>query len=97
MPTPTTIAILPKNGSQEVRCSLTKYKQHGCADLRVFADFGRDGVMKPTQKGICIRVEMLPHLADAIQKMEAEARRLGLLSGEGVAMTTPTISCQGAA
>jgi len=84
MPTPTIIAILPKNGSQEVRCSLTKYKQHQCADMRVYADFGGDGVLKPTQKGICIRIEMLPALSDAIQKIETEARRLGLLSDRAV-------------
>jgi hypothetical protein len=80
MPDPNVIAILPKNSSQEVRCSLTEYKMHQCADVRVYADYGGAGGMKPTQKGFCIRVEMLPALYGAVGKMQAEAHRLGFLT-----------------
>jgi hypothetical protein len=62
-----------KNSREEVRASLTAFKGHRLADLRVWAaDDNGDGE-HPTKKGISIRTEDLPRLLEAVQALiEAE-------------------------
>ena len=38
-----------------------------------------DGERRPTRKGLCLRVERLPELLEALRKAEEEARKAGLL------------------
>ncbi len=71
---------LPKNSKEEIQVALTEYRQHKCADIRVYVGDGESKT--PTKKGICIRVEQLPFLRRALQEAEAEAHRLGFIARE---------------
>ena len=75
------IATITKNSREEIHVALTKFKNHQLVDIRVFADNGSEHVA--TKKGISIAVQRLPELIQALQGAEAEARRCGLLDGEG--------------
>ena len=74
-----TIATFPKSSAEEVRVSLSKFKGFDLVDARVWADPDDDGDRRPTRKGLCLRVERLPELLEALRKAEEEARKAGLL------------------
>jgi hypothetical protein len=75
------IAVLTKNKLEEIRIGLSEFNGHDLINVRVWADRrdGADGPRIPTKAGIACRVALLPELVTALQKAEAEARRLGLL------------------
>ena len=75
------IAALQKNSFQEIRVELNEFRGYDLINLRVWAE-PRDGGSEriPTKAGIACKVALLPELIAALQKAEAEARRLGLLS-----------------
>jgi hypothetical protein len=50
------------------------------ADLRKYA-MNREGKLVPTAKGIAVKVNKLPQLLEAVQKLIEEAQELGLLDG----------------
>jgi hypothetical protein len=61
----------PKNSREEVWATLTTFKGHRLADIRVYADNGEEDI--PTKNGISVRVEDLPKLLEAVQALiEAE-------------------------
>jgi hypothetical protein len=62
--------------------TLQSYLGHNLIDLRKHA-MGRDGVLKPTSKGITIKVTRLRDLRQAIEKAIKKAEDLGLIDGEG--------------
>jgi hypothetical protein len=72
------IASIGKNRSEVIRVSLSEYNGHDLANLRVWftAD---DGDMRPSKAGIAFRLEKLPAVIQALNDLEAEARRLGLI------------------
>ena len=75
-----TIATFPKSTAEEVRVSLSKFKGFDLVDARVWADpDDGDGDRRPTRKGLCLRVERLPELLEALHQAEEEARKAGLL------------------
>ncbi|MCK1540651.1 transcriptional coactivator p15/PC4 family protein [Bradyrhizobium sp. 160] len=57
---------------------LSTYQGHNLINVRKHA-MHRDGKLKPTPKGIAIKVTRLPDLAKAINKALAKAQELGLL------------------
>jgi hypothetical protein len=75
------IATLQMNSFEEIRVELTEFRGYDLVNLRVWAK-PRDGGSEriPTKAGIACKVALLPELIAALQKAEAEARRLGLLS-----------------
>jgi hypothetical protein len=77
----TVIAVVPKNGREEVRVSLSTYKGMHLVDTRVFAmqKDARDGERVPTKKGVAIKLVHLTALIEALQKADTEARSRGLL------------------
>ena len=75
------IATVPKNRVEEVRIRIETYHGHDCVDVRAFADFDQTGEMRPTKKGVALRLALLPELIAGLQLAEAEARRRGLLDG----------------
>lgn len=75
----TLIARLPKNGREELRVFLTEFHGKPLCAARVFFRPEGGGEMRPGKSGLNLRVQMLPALIDALQKAEAEARRLGQL------------------
>jgi hypothetical protein len=62
--------------------TLQSYMGHNLIDLRKHA-MGRDGVLKPTGKGITIKITRLFDLQKAIEKAIAKAQELNLLDEEG--------------
>lgn len=80
----THIATIGKNSQQEVRVTLSEFRGHHNLDLRVFAAFGGDDERKPTKKGICLKVDKIDELMDALQQARMEAERFGLLKGGAV-------------
>ena len=62
MSEPTVIAIVRKNGLEEIRVSLDSYNRHDLPDLRTYANFGGAGERRATKRGISLRVDPLPEL-----------------------------------
>lgn len=77
---PPPIAVIPKNRTEEIRVGLSQFNGHDLINVRVWADRrdGADGRV-PTKAGIACRVALLPDLIEALQQVEAEARKKGLL------------------
>jgi hypothetical protein len=61
--------------------TLQSYMGHNLIDLRKHA-MGRDGVLKPTSKGITIKVTRLRDLLKAIETAIKKAEALGLIDEE---------------
>ena len=74
------IYIFRKNATEEVRASISKFKDRTYVDLRVWVE--RDNghaEFSPTKKGLTLSVYVLPELKKAVLALEKEASRLGLL------------------
>ena len=78
---PITVAVVRKNGLEEIRVSLDSYNGHDLLDVRTYADFSGAGERRATKKGISLRVDALPELITALHKAEAQARGRGLNRG----------------
>lgn len=74
------IATLPKNTREEIQFSLVEFKGVDLCDLRVFVP--GDGDPIATKKGLSFRPALLPDIIAGLQKVEAEARRRGLIVRE---------------
>ncbi len=78
------IAMIPKNGSQEIRVALDEFKAkdttYDMISVRVFYEDG--GEYHPGRNGLNVRVELLPAIVAALRDAETEARKAGLLGGE---------------
>lgn len=59
-----------KNSAEVVRASLTTFKGHRLADVRVWAQRG-NGEYVPTRKGLSISVTLLDDLAAAVEALRA--------------------------
>lgn len=64
----------PKNRREQVRASLTEYRGHQLADVRVYVvdDLGQPIA---TKKGLSVRVEDLPRLREAVDALIDEQSR----------------------
>ena len=74
------IASIEKNAREQFRISLSEFNGYDLANVRVFYRTD-DGNMRPGKAGLAIRLEKLPAVIEALQQLEAEARRLGLIAG----------------
>ena len=62
------IAEFPKNDRGEVvRVSLRQYNGYRLLDLRTWYE-DREGVLRPGRGGLCVRVELLPELREALDR-----------------------------
>ena len=75
------IATIEKNKLEEIRVSLAAFNGYDLANLRVFYRTD-DGDMRPGKAGLAFRLEKLPAVIQALNDLEAEARRSGLLGRE---------------
>ena len=75
------IASVPKNSREEVRIALSEYRGTPLIDVRTFSDYSGEGELKPTAKGVSLRIARLPELIEALEKARAEAERRGLIGG----------------
>jgi Transcriptional Coactivator p15 (PC4) len=67
---------------ESVRIQFREYEGTALVDVRRHYT-AKDGVLRPTQKGLSITIRRLPDLARAIAKAERKARALGLIKPEG--------------
>jgi hypothetical protein len=72
------LAVLHKNAREIIHISLGEFKGISLCDVRVFAV--TEGEPVATKKGISVRPHLLPELIAALQEVEAEARKRGLLA-----------------
>jgi hypothetical protein len=70
---------IKKNARETLRVELDEFKGHQLVAARLWFDDG-SGELKPTPKGLTIKVELLPDLIAALAAAEAAARDAGLLS-----------------
>lgn len=76
------IGRVEKNSREAVVVSLSEYRGTPLIDVRVFGDFHDDGELRPTSKGVSLRIQRLPLLIAELEKAREEAERRGLI-GEG--------------
>ena len=78
-----TVYTFRKNATEEVQASIRKFKDRTYVDLRVWVE--RDNghaQFTPTKKGLTLSCYVLPELKKAIQALEDELARRGLLEAE---------------
>ena len=67
------IAMFNKNATEEIIVKLTEFKGKDLVDIRVYVKPLTSGEeLKPTKKGICVRVEAIPDLLAALKKVEKD-------------------------
>ena len=74
-----TIAVIPKNRTQDLRIRLVEFHDKPFIDIRTFVVVDATERV-PTQKGIAVPPRLLPELIAGLQKAEAEARAAGLIA-----------------
>lgn len=79
------VGVIPRNGAEDVRVTLSSYAGHALIDVRTFADLGDADERRATRKGVSLKLARLPALIAALVEAEKEARRRGLLDGRGQA------------
>jgi hypothetical protein len=73
------IGRFPKNRSEDLVLTLTRYHGHDLIDVRVHSVLPGVSGKHPTRKGVSINVALLPDLIAVLQRAESEARDRGLL------------------
>ena len=69
-----------KNGRELLRLALDRYKGHRLASFSLWLTSTDGDPLRPVRGGFGIRIELLPALIAALQRIEAEARMIGWLS-----------------
>ena len=64
---------IPKNKRDDIRVRLRDFKGERYVDVRVFF-LADSGTMKPSGKGVAVRVDLADALADAIRQVAAQER-----------------------
>jgi hypothetical protein len=75
------ISDIQKNQREVLRVALDEFKGHQLVAARLWFDDG-SGELKPTPKGLTIKVELLPELIAALRAAETAVRDAGLLGGQ---------------
>ncbi|WP_294613062.1 transcriptional coactivator p15/PC4 family protein [uncultured Roseovarius sp.] len=78
----TPIATIRKNAREDLRVTLDEFRGHHLINLRVWFDTD-DGEQRPGKQGVAVRLDLLPHLRQALSEAEKEARKLGLIDHKG--------------
>lgn len=60
--------LIPKNSREEIQVDVREYKGNRYIDVRVCFE-GKDGVIRPTARGVTIRPDLAASLADAIREV----------------------------
>ena len=66
------VAEIEKNSRERLRVETSTFNGYDLFSLRVWVD-GLDGEPKPTQKGVTLRVDLLPQVIAALQKAASSA------------------------
>lgn len=67
-----TIYTFRKNSMEDVRASLTIYKNKVLADLRVYFRRSEDVLYKPCPKGLTLDPDLVPELVKAVISLQRE-------------------------
>jgi len=61
-----------KNSTELVEVHLTEFRGQNYVDVRIWTlpNPAEPGTQQPTKKGVCINVDLLPKLIEALQKAE---------------------------
>ena len=81
--TSTVIAEIVKNSREVLRVNVGPYKGRQLLSIWTWVQAPDGNGMRPTNKGISVRVELLPDLKRAIEKAETTAKEQGLLPNDG--------------
>lgn len=81
MSEPVLIHEMRKNSLEHVRVSLTEYNGVQLVDARIFYRKHETGDMLPSQKGVCLKLDRLDELIDALQKARTQAAERGWIGG----------------
>lgn len=68
------IASIPKNSREELRISRSDFRGHVLATLRVWYQPDDDNEMRPGKQGVAFKIDKLPAVIDALNKLAADAR-----------------------
>ncbi|MEA2911101.1 MAG: Transcriptional Coactivator p15 [Bradyrhizobium sp.] len=71
-------ASIPKGRNEHLRIALSRFKGQTFLAIRIW--FDDEGVLKPSSKGVNVKLEHLPDIADGINKALEAARADGSLS-----------------
>ena len=61
------IAVLGKTMTQEIKISLSYFKEMPLINIRTFVEF--EGELRATQKGVSIKTILYPQLLEAVEKL----------------------------
>ena len=71
--------LVPKNAREALRLSIDVYLGHKLLSCRIWYKPDGSEDLRPGTGGWAVAVDRLPDVITALQQLEAEARRLGLL------------------
>ena len=71
------IASFQKNSQEGFRFSVTNFKGHEYADIRIF--YEKDGDFFPSKKGITVSLDTWKEFKECIEKLETELQSRDLL------------------
>ena len=77
-----TVAMIPKNSTEDVKVEIQEYNGYDLVGLRVFAKDPLGQEPRPTRKGITFRLHMLRPMIEALRDCEQIVQEAGLL-GDG--------------
>lgn len=67
--TPQTLHEFQKNANEVLRFSLSKFKSHQLADIRVYYQDDQ-GEWRPTKKGISLSVDLVEELTEGVRRLQ---------------------------
>jgi Transcriptional Coactivator p15 (PC4) len=84
LPQPIEIARFWKNRArvESLHVSLSEYEGRSLINVRIYST-GRDGIDRPTTKGVALSVRKLPELHAAVTKALNKAHELRLIDDDG--------------
>ena len=65
------IATIRKNTREELRVSVDTFQGYELLSLRIWFE-AEDGSMRPSKKGLALRMELLPELREALEAASLE-------------------------
>lgn len=74
------VGLIEKNGREQVRVALRAYKGVQLVDVRIYY-LAEGDELRPTSKGVSLKIGKIGELIAGLQAAEAEARRRGLIGG----------------
>lgn len=65
------IATIRKNAREELSVTIDTFRGYELLNLRIWFE-GDDGSMRPSKKGVAVRMDLLPELREALEAASRE-------------------------